>query len=304
MLPLAMVNGYDTTLSQLSVAALADLRALMASLDGVAPDRAQRVLQEAFPEIFNPYAAASSAVSASFYEEVREFAGVGGSFAAETLDTVDTSRWSALVGFGTAPRALEQGGMALAYSLLSGGLTQILSEVAADTVFGNGQNDDEPVGYQRVPKSGCCAFCGMLASRSGSDLYSSKEAATRVVGRGTPIPEPGTRRRRGGVARGIRPRGTREIGEKYHDHCACRGIPVFDDNYVEMRADAGKYFDAYADARTDVNARFDLDYTQHKSADGSLKNSYFYRDTETGERDERNRDQLILARMRKITGAA
>lgn len=302
MIPYSVVNGYSLTLDQLSTAALGDLRALLNGLEDQSPERVRRVLFEAFPEVFNPFAAAASAVSASFYEEVREMSDVGGSFAAETLDSVEAPRWSGLVGFGSTPAVFEQGGNALVYSLLSGGLTQILTEIASDTIIGNGGIDSREVGYQRVPRAGCCAFCGMLASKGAS--YQSKGSAEGVVGRGVPVPRLGTPRRRGGQARGIRPRGSRELGQKFHDHCRCRGVPVFEDNFIEMQADAGKYFDAYADARSYVNDRYDLSHTQTKASDGSLKNRYFYTDSETGEKADRAREKLILAQMREATGAS
>ncbi|RJU01984.1 hypothetical protein D6T65_05020 [Arthrobacter frigidicola] len=279
MLPLSVVQGYDLTLSGLNAAALADLRALVSSLEGESPERTRRVLFEAFPEVFNPYAAASSAVSASFYEEVRDISGVGGSFTAQTLDAVETPRWTSLVGFGSAPAVFEQGGSALMYSLLSGGLTQVLTEMAGDTIAGNGSIDRVTVGFQRVPKVGCCAFCGMLASRGAA--YSSEGAAGGVVGRGTPIPKV---KSRGGQAKGIKPRGSRALGDNFHDHCKCRAVPVFEDNYVEMQSDADKYFDAYADARGKVN--------DYRKTQGYV-----------GFGDQAASQKMILSEMRKAIGA-
>lgn len=294
MIPLAMVNGYDLALTQLSTAALGDLRALMNAVEGLPPERAQRTLQEAFPEVFNPYAAASSAVSASFYEEVRDYVGVGGSFAAETLDSAESSRWGALVGYGSAPSVFERGGSALAYSLLAGGLTSVLSEMAGDTIYGNAENERVTVGFQRVPKPGCCGFCGMLASRGAA--YQSEESASRVVGGGVPVER--TRGKRGGQGRGIRTRGTRRIGEKFHDHCQCRTVQVYEDNAVEMRADADKYLDAYLDARDQANDGLTLRVEQSKSADGSLKNKYRWVDAGGKQVSREDKTKMIATAMR------
>jgi hypothetical protein len=279
MIPLTLVRGYDTTLTQLSTAALADLRALMNSLGDVDPARAQAVLQEAFPEVFNPYAAASSAVSASFYEEVREYAEVRGRFDAETLDSVDAGRYGALVGWGARPSVFERGGQALAFSLLSGGLTQILTEMSADTIIGNAALDPAPIGYQRVPRAGCCTFCGMLASRGAA--YSSEGAAGGVVGRGMEVPKV---KRRGGQAKGIRARGSRQMGERFHDDCKCRAVPVNEGNAVQMQSDADKYFNAYADARNEVSGV--------RKADGYQ-----------GYGDQATSQKMILAKMRETLNA-
>ena len=294
MIPLAVMNGYDLTLDSLSTAALADLRALLAEVEGMDPDRSKRVLFQAFPELFNPYAAAASEVSASFYEEVRDLAGVGGSFAADTLDAVEADRWGALVGAGTQPRMLEQGASNLMFTFLSGGLTSILSTMAADTIYGNAQKDPVTARFQRVPKAGCCGFCGMLASR-GAD-YDSEESALRVVGRGVPVHR--TKGKRGGQGKGIRPRGSQAVGEKFHDHCKCRTVQVYEGNAVEMQADADKYFDAYGAARDKINAGLTLESQTSKAADGSLKNTYKWVDSGGKQVTSTDKTKMIATAMR------
>lgn len=294
MLPLSVINGYDLTLDSLSTAALADLQALLSGVEGLAPERAKAILFEAFPEVFNPYAAASSAVSASFYEEVRDLAGVGGSFAAETLDTVEADRWGALVGAGTQPRMLEQGASNLMFTFLSGGLTSILSTMAADTIYGNAQKDPVTTRFQRVPKAGCCGFCGMLASR-GAD-YDSEESALRVVGRGVPVHR--TKGKRGGQGKGIKARGSQAVGEKFHDHCKCRTVQVYEGNAVEMQADADKYFDAYGTARDKISAGLTLESQTSKASDGSLKNTYKWVDSDGKQVTSTDKTKMIATAMR------
>jgi len=294
VLPLSVVQGYDLTLDSLSTAALADLRALLSSLENEAPDRAQKVLFEVFPELFNPYAAAASDVSASFYEEVRDLSGVRGSFAAETLDSVEADRWGALVGAGSQPRMLEQGASNLMFTFLSGGLTSILSTVAADTIYGNAQKDPVTTRFQRIPKAGCCGFCGMLASR-GAD-YDSEESALRVVGRGVPVHR--TKGKRGGQGKGIRPRGSQAVGEKFHDHCKCRTVQVYEGNAVEMQADADKYFDAYGTARDKISAGLTLESHTTKASDGSLKNTYKWVNSDGKQVTSTDKTKMIATAMR------
>lgn len=107
----------------------------------------------------------------------------------------------------------------------------------------------------RTAKPTACAFCRMLATRTtiSDDLYRSKEAALGVVGRsvnlsvadrrmiaqGTMTREEALARRdqmqltyqigaKKGSPRGRRPRGSRPLGEKYHDFCDCdaKAIPI------------------------------------------------------------------------------
>lgn len=295
MIPLSMVRSYDLALDSLSSSALADLRALLDEVAGLSPERQQRVLFRAFPDLFNPYAALSSEVSASFYEEVRDLSGVGGSFSAETLDGVEAERWGSLVGAGTQPRMLEQSAGNLMFQFLAGGLTSILSAVAADTIVGNARNERVTVGFQRVPKPGCCGFCGMLASRGA--VYGSEDAASKVVGRGVPVGE-GRGRGSKGRGRGIKPRGSREIGQDFHDHCKCRAVQVYEDTYVEMQADADKYFDSYATARDKVNAGLKLETVQFKASDGSLKNKYQWVNADGVQVSAKDKTKMIAAAIR------
>lgn len=270
MLPLSKISGYDLALDSLSTAALADLRALLSSLVGIAPARVKAILFDAFPALFNPYAAATSDVSASFYEEIRDVAAVKGAFSAESLGSIDSERWNALVGAGTQPKLLEQGISASTFEVMAGGLTSILSGVAADTIYGNAQRERVTVGFQRIPKAGCCGFCGMLASRGA--VYSSAAAAGGVVGRGVPVEK--TRGKAGGQGKGIKARGAASIGQKFHSHCKCRAVQVYEDTEVELQADADKYFESYAEARNKVNSGLVLRSKTFKSSDGSLKNEY------------------------------
>jgi len=294
MIPLSMVNGYDLTLSSLSTAALGDLRALLAEVEGLEPERARRVLFQAFPALFDPYAVASSEVSASFYEEVRAAAGVPGSFTADALDGVEAPRWNGLVGFATQPAMFEQSASALMFSILSGGLTSVLSEIAADTIYGNAQNDPAAPRFQRVPKPGCCGFCGMLASRGAA--YSSEAAASGVVGRGVPVER--TKGKRGGQGKGIRPRGSRSVGEKFHDHCKCRTVQVYDGQRVEMQAGADKYYDSYAVARDKIDAGLTLETETFKASDGSLKNRYKWVNSDGKQVSSKDKTKMIATAIR------
>lgn len=67
---------------------------------------------------------------------------------------------------------------------------------------------DVIVGYRRVTGGSPCAFCAMLASRGA--VYKSERSATRVVGVSG------------------RARGSRQIGNEYHDHCRCSVLPLYE----------------------------------------------------------------------------
>lgn len=294
MIPLSAVRGYDLTLKALSTAAMAELRALLKLIQGLSPKQSQRILFESFPEVFSPYVAASSEVSASFYEEVRAMAGVGGVFAADTAPEVELPRWDSLVGAGTRPRFLEQGASNLMFQFLSGGLTSILSAAAADTMYLNAQQDPLLPRFQRVPQPGCCGFCGMLASRGAA--YVSEASATRVVGRGVPVER--TRGKSGGQGKGVRSRGARAIGEQFHDFCRCRAVQVYEGNAVELEKTADKYLDAYSEARDKVDEGLTLVAETSKAEDGSLKNTYKWVDSDGKQVTAEDKTKMIATSMR------
>lgn len=76
--------------------------------------------------------------------------------------------------------------------------------------------------WRRVSDGNPCSFCAILVSRG--DAYTSEDAALTVVGRG-------------------RPRGSRGLGEKYHDHCGCTAVEVI--GTWTPTAEEQRYQDAY-----------------------------------------------------------
>lgn len=83
-----------------------------------------------------------------------------------------------------------------------------IRQVDRETVTATADAAGEEVGWARV-LSGAenCAWCAMLASRG--PVYKSDKSALTVVGR-----------------RGGRTRGTRQLGERYHDFCDCDCVLV------------------------------------------------------------------------------
>lgn len=274
------------------MSALAELDQLMASVAGESPDIQRVALLDMLPLLGEQYAGASSLVSAEFFTELQAMNEVRKPIAAETLDGVGAKRWHALAGWGAAPAMFEQGGAALVYSLLSGGLTKILTEAAADTMIGNAALQGG-MRSQRVPRPGCCAFCGMLASRFAD--YASERSAGVVVGRGTPV---GKHR----LAKGIKPRGARASGEKFHDFCRCRVVVLTSSNSAELQATADKYFDSYSAAAEKAKAGRRLEFTESTASDGSKSRQYQWVNAEGKARNSKETTGDILAAMRQDLG--
>ena len=93
-------------------------------------------------------------------------------------------------------------------STLTGSAERLALEGDRETFSETFQRSRVIVGYRRVARPGACSFCLALASRGA--VYKSERTAQRVVGRSG------------------RPRGARDIGASYHDHCRCFASPLYD----------------------------------------------------------------------------
>lgn len=143
----------------------------------------------------------------------------------------------------------------LALKRLSGGLQRIVADADRDTVELSGEMDPGEVRFARHASANACAFCALLATRGA--VYHSEESALGVVGRGkdmslaerrarasgNPLPRRGRR-----TAGGIKARGTRALGEKYHDHCHCIAVPVHEGDEYEPPEYVNEWEQAYIDA--------------------------------------------------------
>jgi hypothetical protein len=199
-----------------------------------------KFVSEAFPDIVIPYHQAASEIAAEVFQE--DFPEVP--FPAVTVDPPDeealikSAQW-ALGADGT--KALDR---------MSGTLNRHIYNGERDTTVFNAEING--MRYMRVAKPDACGFCRMLASRT-SDLYRSEEAALGVVGRSVNLSIADRRAiasgqmsreealyrrdqmqliyqigRRKGSPRGRRPRGSRVLGDPYHDWCQCtaQAVPI------------------------------------------------------------------------------
>lgn len=96
---------------------------------------------------------------------------------------------------------------------LSGTATRHVLEAGRDVIEASVLDDDDALGWARVGDGDPCSWCSMLVSR-GASYKSAKTAGDSRFG-----------------------------GEKYHDHCGCQAVPIFDpESPILDRAD-----DLYAD---------------------------------------------------------
>lgn len=290
MIPYSVVQSYSTLRSSITDAGLAELDELLASLAGE-PTRVQReALKELIPELGAQYVNATSLSSAQFFEELMEMQDVKTPRAPELVPLPERKRWQSLVDWSADDYVFQHLGPNMVYSRLAGGITKQLTEAASDTMIGNAEVQGG-LSAQRVPKPGCCAFCSMIASRGA--VY-SPESAAGVVGRGSPV---GSSRE----AKAIRPRGSRKLGEKFHDFCRCEVVVVTADNYVDLQSIEKKHLDAYLDAAKNADDGRSLRWKETTLKDGTTKRKHYWvKDGKQHTSSDKTSD--ILAAMRAELG--
>lgn len=185
---------------------------------------------DTYPELAAQYATVAAEMSAVWYEEAApELRYVA---VPAVLPALEVYRESAAWALGSGD-GLEDPRSAL--SKLSGTLQRAVWNADRETMV---QNAESEGGARWVREAGprACPFCKMLSTRATASgtYYSSKDAAVKVVGRGKEMSESDRRARARGETRdsgrfragGTRTRGTRKLGESYHDNCDCRVVAV------------------------------------------------------------------------------
>jgi len=292
MIPASLIDAYSALRKRISDAAMEDLDALMLSVLSESPRVQREALMDFLPELGDTYAGATSMVAAQFFDELMELQEVAKPVAADTIMLEDPNRWRSLVDWGADDYVFDVLGDDSVYSRLAGGVTKTLTEIAADTMIGNAEiQRDDYYSAQRVPKPGCCAFCSMIASRGA--VYTER-SASGVVGRGKPI---GSHR----LAKGIRPRGSRKLGEKFHDYCRCEVVILTKDNQAELAAIEEQHLAAYRDASKNSDEGRSLRWKETRLKDGTLKKKHYW--VKDGrQHTAANKTSDILAAMRAELG--
>lgn len=267
MATLAEVEAHQQAVTDLTTLAQAELVATWRAVDLANPSEVAEATRDVLPAIVAAYTLAGATLAADFYEDIREAAGVAGAFAATLADGPSPERVDALIGWGLEPlfrqrdvldaeSLAEEYGVEVeprmvpasdpdkALSRLSGGLQRIVANADRDTIAANVERDPADATWARHASANACAFCAMLATRDA--VYATKESATRVVGRGTDRLYDGTKldlRRKG-----VKARGTRELGDKYHDDCRCIAVPEWPDEPLERAPYVDDWAAAYKKA--------------------------------------------------------
>lgn len=246
-----LADRHRRDLMHLTSLARNDLAAFLFQVRGLPVAEIRDLLIQVIPDMVDPYISASGDLAATWYEDLRRVVGARGTFYTEGASTgVQTGRANALARWAVGPLAGEVADEDLTLSRLGGAVQRMIYDASRGVVEGNAVRDPVRVGYQRMARGDCCAFCGMLASRGA--VYRSAETAGGVVGRGSTRSgyDSAGNRLSGGIGGGVKARGLRSLGGKYHDDCHCVAMPVFAGTEIAeiARLDAQKWDEKYRSA--------------------------------------------------------
>ena len=211
-------------LANLNLLAVQDITDLWrdASMLDIDSTSFRSVIKRGVPELVAPYESTAGELTALWYgESAPELSYRAVPAALAPVEQLSTSASWALYASG------EQALMRLA-----GTAQRAIFNASRETILGN-SNAEAGSTWARHASGTACAFCRMMATRG--DVYASEASAVSVVGRGKEmsladrkIRAAGGERRKGGqfAAGGIKMRGTRKAGQKYHDKCHCIAVEV------------------------------------------------------------------------------
>lgn len=254
--------AYRDELIDLTALAQRDLRRVVA-LAEEHPDEAMRVIMDVYPQVLEGYRGTAEdfgrVVLADHAPGVRPV-----SPGAVPEEVVRANSAYALFGAGDT------------FTVLSGSMQRHIFDAARFLVSDSiDQCRDRRVTWARHASATACGFCRMLATRG--DVYHSEAAATSVVGRGKAMSDMDAMWRGGAggpvkglggrwLAGGVKARGSRGLGSKYHDHCRCVAVPSMDyepPSYVDQWREA--YYELAKEAdREGLRAGRKLNYIQYR----------------------------------------
>lgn len=183
----SIARAHRNDLAELSRLAEIDLGVMFRQFDTA--DAIRDGLLDLLPQLMNLYGSAAVTLGADWYDDLRELAGVKGSFRAVPADLPDSGRTEALARWAVTPLFTPDPVKAIVLSKVIGGLQRIIFNADRDTVTTSSIQDRRARGWRREGV-GDCDLCTLLLGRGA--VYS--EATSQF---------------------------------ETHDRCRCVGVPDF-----------------------------------------------------------------------------
>jgi hypothetical protein len=217
-------QALQHTLGDLSVLTVRDLVQLFKEHDD--GEHFPTLLRKAFGEIVRPYVHAAGQITAQWYHELdprsnyrpTPWIDLPDARIDKTVDWSLNARTSKAAAQDVAK--LDQADIKesvprdVTLGRLAGSSKRMVADGSRTTVIHNATK--EGVRWARLAAEDACAFCRMLATRSEKQLYRSHGVIVDKIGVHRTVV----------VGRHGHARGSRPIGETYHDHCRCVAVPI------------------------------------------------------------------------------
>lgn len=238
-------------LDMLNRLAMQDLTALFRRAQAMDPWSAREYLTEALSNLIGTYGGSAADLSAAWWDEIS----LDDMYFAETATLPPQEQLVKQVRWGTAPLFGAAGNPMVR---LAGVTQRHIFGMHRDTIKLNSMNTG--VRYARFAQIDACAFCRVLSSRG--PVYGSESAAKYVGAAGVRAHYSDGRRRGSRFKPGRQPRGVRQSGDKFHDHCRCVVGPDFD----HMDLNEPDYWEAFEDQYLEASRAIDGTLTMEKVA--------------------------------------
>lgn len=224
-------------------------------LDGD-PVRVRNALLAFFPELVTTYGDISALLAADFYDMLRDVPPSAASFQAAFSAPTDPAKAEGSVRWAVGPLFEQDADLFLSQML--GATQRLVLDRGRGSFYDSAAADPVRTGVARIPSgTDTCAFCIMLASRGA--VYQSEVSAELVVGRGSNRTgyDADGKRLSGGIGGGVKARGTKKMGDLFHDNCDCVTVTVrserdwpdgYDLSELKSRYEAGVGTGRYAPA--------------------------------------------------------
>jgi hypothetical protein len=161
-------------------------------------------------EITRTYGDQSAVLAADFYDEARAAVAAPRTYRARLADPAPGAQVAAMTRFAVTPLWSRDPRYGDALDQLAGGSGRLIRQAGRDTIAMSAESDPAGARYIRSPQPDACPFCLMIAtSIEANETFLSARSASQVVGRS------GARR------------GSRDIGDSYHDNCRCEPVPIW-----------------------------------------------------------------------------
>jgi hypothetical protein len=168
----SLVEAHRRDRDELVRLALTDLAVVWRGV--TTGEAAREALMDTLPALAGTYGTAATALSADWYDDMRDAAAVRGRFAAVPAELPDRGRTDSLARWGIGPLFAAEPDFAAAKTLVDGGFQRIVADAGRNTVIGSLKEDPRGRGWSRQTSGSACGFCEMLAGRGA--VYSADTA--------------------------------------------------------------------------------------------------------------------------------